>query len=113
VAALLIAGMLVAPVVILSGRSAAKPCAPDLVFQGRRYAARPVPHVVQAVAIGTGVESGCGSPAQNVNIRSLTRVTASIAVAAEGESASIYVRRGLCPRASGSGLLACVRRLST
>ena len=113
VAALVVAGMLVAPVVIFSGRSQTKPCAAVLVYRGRSYVARPVPHVVQAVAVGVGVEHGCGAPSQNVDVRSLTGVAQSVAVAVSGESASIYVRRGLCPDATAAGLLACVRRLGS
>ncbi len=111
VAALLVAGMLVAPVVILSGGSKPKPCAAELTYRGRRYVARPVPRVIQAVAVGVGVENGCGAADQSVNVRSLTGVAQSVAVAVSGESASIYVRRGLCPDAAASRLLACVRRL--
>jgi len=111
VAALLIAGTLVAPVVILSGGSKGAPCAAELAYLGHRYTARPVPHVVQAVAVGVGVENGCGATAENVDVRSLTGVAQSVAVVVSGESTSIYVRNGLCPHASGSALLACVRRL--
>lgn len=111
IAALFVLGMLVAPVVILSGGSKAKPCAAELVYRGRRYVARPVPRVVQAVAVGVGVENGCGAVNESVNVRSLTGIAPSIAIAVSGESASIYVRRGLCPDATAAGLLACVRRL--
>ena len=113
VAALLVAGMLVAPVVILTGGPKAKPCAAVLLYRGRSYVARPVPRVVQAVATGVGVENGCGAADQNVNVRSLAGIAPSVAIAVSGESGSIYVRRGLCPHASAAGLLACVRRLGT
>ena len=107
VAALLIAGVLVAPLVILSGGPKAKPCAEALLFLGGRYVQRDVPGAVADIAIGVGVVSGCGGPPTNVNIRSLTGVGPGTAVA--GEGSEIFVRRTICPGARAARLLACLR----
>jgi hypothetical protein len=111
VAALLTAGVLVAPIVILGSGSSTAPCAALLHYQGRTYDVRRVTGAVQAVAIGVGVERGCGAPAQNVDVRSLTGIDPSAAIAVADESGSIYVRRGICPSVAGSALLACLRGL--
>jgi len=109
--ALVIAGVLVAPVVLLTGGSAST-CARALLFRGGTYVARPVPAnaFVQAIAIGVGVASGCGASPANVNIRSLAGVAAARAVALPADSSSIYVRRGICSGAPETGLAACLRR---
>lgn len=109
-AALLIAAVLVAPIVILGSGSPAKPCARTLAYKGRGYVARGAPSVVQAVAIGVGVASGCGGSPQNVNLRSLTGVSPSVAVGVEADQSSIYVRRGVCATSTAQRLLACLRR---
>lgn len=110
VAALLIAGALVAPVVDRGGSS--KACSMALSYRGRPYAVRPIRDnsLVQAVALGVGVVHGCGFKPQNVNIRSLLGVEPSDAVALEGDQSSIYVRRGVCPHASAGALVSCLKR---
>ena len=107
----MIAAVLVAPVVLSSGGSAAKPCAGSLLYQGRRYVARPAgtAHVVQAIAIGVGVTSGCGASPANVDLRSLAGVKPSVAVGLPADQSSIYVRRGVCAAASPAELLGCLR----
>ena len=112
-AALVIAAVLIAPVVLLSGgRSRAKPCAQTLIYQGRDYLARPLAQagVVEAIAIGVGVASGCGTSASHVDIRSLAKVRPSVAVALAGDQSSVYVRRGVCVASSARELMACLRR---
>jgi hypothetical protein len=110
VVALLIAGVLVAPIVILGGGSSGTPCAQTLVYEGVEFDARPVPNAVQGIAIGVGVASGCGTPASNVDVRSLPAIPVANAVAVGGDSSSVYVRRGVCVQASAARLLACLRR---
>ena len=100
VAALLVAGLLVAPVVILSGGSKAKPCAADLLYQGRHYDARPVPRVVQAVAVGAGTESGGGGRPQTRAGRSVT--ARPRAVARTGAAGSVPERGARRPRAAAA-----------
>jgi hypothetical protein len=110
IAALLIAGALVAPVVLRDGSS--KPCSMALSYRGRAYAVRPVRDnaLVQAVAVGVGVVHGCGLEPQNVNIRSLLGIKPSAAVALAGDQSSIYVRRGVCSQAGADALVACLKR---
>jgi len=108
--ALVVAAVLVAPIVLLTGRQA-KPCAQALRYQTREYLARSVvpAGLVQGVAIGVGVTSRCGgSPPANVNIRSLRGVKPTVAVGIAGDQSSIYIRRGVCPRASARELLGCL-----
>jgi hypothetical protein len=109
---LVIGAVLVAPVVLLSGGTSAPPCAHTLLYQGRRYVARPVAPdaTVEAVAIGVGVESGCGASPSNVDLRSLVGVKPAAAVGLPADDSSIYVRRGLCPASSARDLVACLRR---
>jgi hypothetical protein len=110
-AALVILGVLVAPVVILTnGSTGGKHCSLTLLYKGRRYVARPVASasVVEGVAIGIGVTSGCGAAPSNINIRSLVGVKPTAAVGVPGDAAAIYVRRGVCSQASARGLLGCV-----
>jgi hypothetical protein len=114
IVALVIATVLVAPVVLLSGSGArhAKPCAQPLRYQGREYLARPVApaRVVEGVAIGIGVTSGCGVSASNIDIRSLLGVKPTAAVGLAADQSSIYVRRGVCLRSSPRELLGCLSR---
>jgi hypothetical protein len=109
--AFVIAGVLVAPIVLLTGGSAST-CARALFFRGGTYVARPVPSnaVVQAIAIGVGVASGCGASPANVNVRSLAGIAPVRAVALAADNSSIYVRRGICSGALEAGLAACLRR---
>lgn len=106
-AAVVIAGALVAPVV-LSGGSGGKPCAATLLFRGSAYTARDASGFVQAIAIGVGVTRGCGAAPQNVNVRSLAGISPARAIGISGDQSSVYVRRGVCTGAAD--LLACLRR---
>ncbi|HEY2074390.1 MAG TPA: hypothetical protein VGG88_12510 [Gaiellaceae bacterium] len=110
IAALVIAGALVAPVVDRGGSS--KACSMALSYRGAPYAVRPIRDnsLVQAISLGVGVVHGCGFQPQNVNIRSLLGVRPKDAVALEGDQSSIYVRTGVCPHASADALVACLKR---
>ncbi|HXH96160.1 MAG TPA: hypothetical protein VNH40_03025, partial [Gaiellaceae bacterium] len=66
--------------------------------------------VVQSIAIGVGVVSGCGASPANVDIRSITGVRPARAVALPTEGATLYVARGWCPDLTGASLLRCLRR---
>jgi carbon-monoxide dehydrogenase medium subunit len=66
------------------------------------------PGVVEGVAIGVGVTSGCGASPSNINIRSLVGVKPTAAVGLPGDASAIYVRRGVCSQASARELLGCV-----
>ncbi|MGH2999815.1 MAG: hypothetical protein ACRDNM_10990, partial [Gaiellaceae bacterium] len=110
IAALLIAGALVAPVVDRGGST--KACSMALSYRGGAYAVRPTRDnaLVQAVAIGAGVVHGCGLKPQNVNLRSLLGIPPAAAVALEGDQTSIYIRRGVCPHAAARALVSCLKR---
>jgi hypothetical protein len=111
IVALVIAAALVAPVVLMTGRgtSGSKPCAETLFYGRHEYVARPVtPGVVEGVAIGVGVTSGCGAAPSNINIRSLVGVKPTAAVGLPGDASAIYVRRGVCSQAVAGALLGCV-----
>lgn len=109
-AAVVIAIVLVAPIVLLTGSSGTKPCAQSLLYERRVYTARAVASsgVVQGIAIGVGVTRGCGVAPSNVNIRSLRGVKPAVAVGLSADESSIYVRRGVCTKASPAGMLDCV-----
>ncbi len=109
-AALVIAGVLVAPVV-LSGEPAGS-CSTSLYYLGHPYAVRSAggPDAVQAIAIGVGITRGCGSKPVNVGVRSLAGVPPGDAVAVAGDASSIYVRRGVCVHVTPRALLACLKR---
>lgn len=109
VAAVLIAGALVAPVVI-SGGGSGRPCSLTLSYLGRPYAVRSTAGTpVQDLSIGVGVTRGCGEKPQNVDVRSITGVRPARAVGLSGDPA-LWVRRGLCARISPSALLSCLSR---
>jgi hypothetical protein len=109
-AALVIAGVLVAPVV-LSGEPAGS-CSMSLAYLGKPYVVRSAggADAVQAIAIGVGITRGCGAKPENVGVRSLAGVPPADAVAVAGDASSIYVRRGLCVHAKPRALLACLKR---
>jgi hypothetical protein len=113
-AALVIAAVLVAPIVLLTGNGTqTKPCTQTLLFQDHEYVARRVvaAGLVQGIAIGIGVTSRCGGSAPaNVNLRSLRGVKPTAAVGIPADQSSIYVRRGVCPRSSPRELLGCLSR---
>lgn len=110
IVALVIAGALVAPVVISGGGTGS--CSTTLVYLGRAYGARSVEGttVVQDLSIGVGITRGCGTKPQNVNVRSLSGVRPTVAVGLEGVPAAVYVRRGVCSSANAGTLWACLTR---
>ena len=107
--AVLLAIVLVAPVVLRGGGSGAA-CAQELAYQGNAYRARRVDGLVQRLAVGVGVVSGCGAPASNVNIRSIGGIAPARAVAVATDTSSAYVRLGVCDGVDAAKLLACLRR---
>ena len=109
-AALVIAGVLVAPVV-LSGEPAGS-CSGSLVYLGHAYEVRSAggADAVQAIAVGVGITRGCGPKPENVGVRSLAGVSPADAVTVAGDASSIYVRRGVCVHAAPRALLACLKR---
>ncbi len=109
VVALVIAGVLVAPIVILGDGPTASSCAQTLVFRGAGYDARPLTSVVQRLAIGVGVVSGCGVPSSNVDVRSLTGIPPTRAVGVSGDATSVYVRGDVCVKTPDRDLNACLR----
>jgi hypothetical protein len=99
---------LVAPVFV--GGAKTRACAQTLRYGGRTYDARRVsPGVVEAIAVGVGVATGCGTTPSNVNLRSITGVQQGDGVAVTGEQSVVYVRRGVCVGVPPRTLLACLR----
>ena len=111
VTAIVLAGVLVAPVV-LSGGGSGGSCSMALSYLGHPYTVRRTggANIVQSLAIGVGITHGCGSKPENVDVRSLAGVSPAAAVGLSGDQTSIYVRRGLCLHATGRALLACLTR---
>ena len=109
VTAVVIGAVLVAPVVLLGTGPKHAPCSTTILYQGQRYIARPTGHVVEAIAVGVGVASGCGTKPSNVDLRSVQGVSSARAVALASESSTVYVRRGVCPGKQDGALLACLR----
>lgn len=108
--ALVIGAVLVAPVVLLgSGPSRNPSCRTTIRYNGSRYLPRDSGRVVQAIAVGVGIASGCGGSPTNVSLRSVEGVRPGLAVALASEPSTVYVRAGVCPRAVGVGLLRCLR----
>gem|GEM_PF-1979345 len=106
--ALVLAAVLVAPVVLLgTGPTKTGSCSPTILYQGRRYGARSTGRVVEAIAVGVGVASGCGKPT-NVDLRSVAGVEVAAAVALASDPSTAYVRRGLCPRLVRAALVRCL-----
>jgi hypothetical protein len=113
VAALVFAVVLISPTLPVGGNQSTqtKPCALTLVYKGAVFVARAVPtgHATQTSAIGVGVASGCGVTPSKIGLRSIDRVSPSIAVGVGADASSLYVRRGVCRRALSGELLACLR----
>jgi hypothetical protein len=108
--ALVLAGVLVAPVVLLSGGSPkTRSCRGSILYNGRHYVARPTGRVVEAIAVGVGLVTGCGNEPANVDLRSVARVKPSLAVALASDPSVVYVQRGVCPRLARAALLRCLR----
>jgi hypothetical protein len=99
----------VAPVVL---RGHGSSCSLTLVYAGRTYEARDVGNagIVQSIAVGTGVLSGCGSKPQNASIRSIVGIPSAFAVALPTEASTLFVERGRCPDLAGTALVRCLRQ---
>jgi hypothetical protein len=110
VGALLLLAVLATPVVFRGGGGGS--CARTLRYAGRTYTARDLgdAYIVQSIAIGAGVVSGCGATPADVDVRSIARVRPAYAVALPTETSTLYVSRGRCPDLTGSPLLDCLRR---
>jgi hypothetical protein len=110
VTALVIGGVLIAPVVLLgSGSGRGGSCKTTIRYQGRPYVARDTGRVVEAIAVGVGVASGCGTKPANVDLRTVAGVRAAKAVALASDPSTVYVRRGVCPSLARAALLRCLR----
>ena len=102
--------VLVAPVVLRGGGGAS--CRRELRYAGRTYTSRDLggARLVQAIATGVGVASGCGASPENVDVRTLSGIPRGLAVALPTESDTVYVARGRCAAETGRPLVACLRR---
>jgi hypothetical protein len=102
---------LVAPVVIDGSTTPSAPCAKTLRFRGHLYSARamPTPRLVESLAIGIGVLTGCGAAPSNIDVRSLTEVDASVAIGIPSDASSVYIRTGVCTASAGHALWVCLR----
>jgi hypothetical protein len=98
----------VAPVVL---RGHGSSCSLTLRYAGRTYAARDVgdARIVQSIAVGTGVLSGCGSKPQNADVRSIVGIRPAGAVGLPTEASTVFVGRGYCPDLTGRALVRCLR----
>jgi hypothetical protein len=105
-----IAAVLVAPVVLLGTGPKQPPCSTTIHYLGQPYLARPSGTVVEAIAVGVGVASGCGQKPANVDLRSVQGVSPARAVAIASNPRTIYVRRGVCSGEQDGGLLSCLKR---
>ncbi len=111
--AAVIAGVLVAPVVLLGTGSKHTACSTTVLYRGQQYVARTSGRVVEAIAVGVGVASGCGAKPANVGLRTVQGVPAARAVALASDSSTVYVRRGVCPGKERAALLRCLRKATT
>jgi hypothetical protein len=108
VTALVLAAVLVAPLVILgTGSKHGTTCAQRILFRRQHYTARPTTRVVEAIAVGVGVASGCGQKPSNVNLRSVAGIKPALAVALASDPTTVYVRVGVCPHAKNA--IRCLR----
>ena len=105
--ALVLLVVLAAPVAFRGGGGS---CQRTLRYAGRDFVPREA-NAVQALAIGTGVVSGCGAAPENVEIRSVSGISPAQALELPTQSGTIYVAKGHCPDLSGAPLLRCLRRL--
>jgi hypothetical protein len=110
VALMLIVGV-ATPIVLGGGTPAPRNCAKTLRYDTHLYVARPMPapRLVQSLAIGVGVLAGCGTPASNINVRSLAGVAPSVAIGIPSDADSVYIRQNMCPSISGRALWTCLR----
>ena len=86
VTAAVIAAVLVAPVVILATGRKHAACSTTVLYQGQRYVARTSGRVVEAIAVGVGLASGCGTKQTNVDLRTVQGVSAARAVGVASDS---------------------------
>jgi hypothetical protein len=109
VAFMLIVGV-ATPIILGGGTPPPQNCAKTLRYQGHVYVARPMPAppLVQSLAIGIGVLAGCGTPASNINIRSLAGVVPGVAIGIPSDANSVYVRQNTCPSIAGRALSTCL-----
>ena len=107
--AVVIGAVLVAPVVLLGTGPKHAQCTTTILYQGQRYVARPSGRVVEAIAVGVGVASGCGTKPANVDLRSVQGVSSARAVALASDPSTVYVRRGVCAGKVDAMLLTCLR----
>src|SRR5689334_20542936 len=87
--AVVIAAVLVAPVVLLGTGPKHPACSTTILFHGQRYVPRSSGRVVEAIAVGIGVASGCGTKPTNVDLRSVQGVSAARAVALASDSSTL------------------------
>jgi hypothetical protein len=109
VTAAVIAAVLAAPVVLLGTGQKHAACSTTVLYQGQRYVARTSGRVVEAIAVGVGVASGCGTKPANVDLRTVQGVSAARAVALASDSSTVYVRRGVCPGKERDALVRCLK----
>jgi len=107
IVAVVVFAALVAPVVL---RGNGGSCSETLLYEGRTYTARDVggAPVVQAIAVGVGVLSGCGARPQNADVRSIVGLRPALAVGLPTETTTLFVARGWCPSLTGASLLRCL-----
>ena len=109
-AAIVIGAVLVAPVVLLgTGSTKHKACSTTILYQGQRYVERSSGRIVEAIALGIGVATGCGTKPTNVDLRTVQGISAVRAVALASQPSTVYVRSGVCRGKTRAALLACLR----
>jgi hypothetical protein len=111
VVALILIIAVATPIILGGGTPPPQNCAKTLRYNGHVYVAQamPAPPLVQSLAIGIGVLSGCGTPASNINIRSLAGVVSSVAIGIPSDADSVYIRQNMCPSLAGHALWTCLR----
>jgi hypothetical protein len=102
---------LVSPVLIGGGTPSPRTCARTLRYESQLYVARamPSPRLVESLAIGIGVLSGCGTPPSNVNVRLFSGVRRGVAIGIPSDTTSVYIRQGVCVNAVEHALWSCLR----
>jgi hypothetical protein len=107
--AVVLFSVLVAPVVLRGGGGGS--CARTLVYGGRTYTARDLGNaqVVQAIAVGVGVLSGCGASTENADVRSVVGLRPTEAVGLPTEASTLYVANGRCRGLTAAPLVRCLR----
>ena len=108
--AVVLGAVLIAPVVLLgSGSTKRTACRTTIRYKNNLYDARDSGRVVEAIAVGVGVASGCGSAPANVDLRTVAGIRAAKAVALASDPSTVYVRRGVCAKLRRAALLRCLR----